>query len=113
VTGKYPFIHRLLITSVRRSVINIPKTRSVVQDPSNPDKRLVLLRVPEFGLFLSPLDIGRGLMNRFKQADLGEATQKFLKWHDVTTTTHDIDLGYDFWNAGETASTWGTCVNEC
>lgn len=46
-------------------------------------------------------------MNRFKQADLSEAAHKFLEWHDVTTATHDIDLDYDFWNAGETASTLG------
>ena len=41
-----------LIPRPHRSIINIPKTRSVVHDPSNPDKRLVLFRVPEFGQFL-------------------------------------------------------------
>lgn len=51
-------------------------------------------------------------MSRFKQADLGEAAHKFLKHHNVTTTTHDIDLDYDFWDAGENASTWETCIDE-
>ena len=41
--------HGLLIAGERRSIINLPKTKSVVRDPSSPDKRLVLFRVPEFG----------------------------------------------------------------
>jgi len=44
--------HSCLIPGPRRSIINIPRTKSVVHDPSNPDKRLVLFRVPEFGQFL-------------------------------------------------------------
>ena len=97
-----------LTTPAYRSIINMPKTKSVVQDPSNPDRKLVLFRVSEFGrsAFLV-YKIGCVLMNRFKQADLGEAARKFLKWHDATITTHDIDLVYHFWNAGETAFTLG------
>jgi len=41
-----------VLTGLRRSIINVPKTKSVIHDPSNPDKRLVLFRVPEFGQFL-------------------------------------------------------------
>ncbi|KAF9650538.1 hypothetical protein BDM02DRAFT_3154834 [Thelephora ganbajun] len=67
---------------LKGSIINIPKTKSVVRDPSSPDKRLVLFRVPEL-------------------ADLCEPAQSFLKLHDVATTTHDIDLDYNFWNADE------------
>lgn len=41
-----------VLTGLRRSIIDVPKTKSVIRDPSNPDKRLVLFRVPEFGQFL-------------------------------------------------------------
>jgi len=41
-----------LIVGTSRSIINIPKTKSIVHDPSSPDKRLVLFRFPEFGQFL-------------------------------------------------------------
>lgn len=104
---------RRLTTVTYRSIINIPKTRRIVQDPSDPQRRLVLFRVPEFGLFLFHSGIGCELMNRFKQADLNEPAQKFLKYHDVATTTQDINLDYDFWNAGETISTSGTRTDEC
>lgn len=43
--------HSLLTTGTCRSIINIPKTKSVVQDPSSPDMRLVLFRVADFGQF--------------------------------------------------------------
>lgn len=52
-------------------------------------------------------------MSRFKQADLNEPAQNFLKFHDLPTTTQDINLDYDFWNAGEAAFTSGTCMDEC
>jgi hypothetical protein len=84
-----------------RSIINIPKTKSIVQDPSDPQKRLLLFRVSEFGQFPFKSGIGCGLMSGFKQADLNEPAQKFLESHDLATTTQDIDLDYDFWNAGE------------
>ena len=49
---------RRLTTGTCRSIINIPKTKSIVQDPSNPQKRLVLFRVPEFGQFLFHSGVG-------------------------------------------------------
>ena len=45
-------LHNRLTVGTCRSIINIPKTKSIVPDPSSPDKRLVLFRVPEFGQFL-------------------------------------------------------------
>ena len=53
------------------------------------------------------LDAGNGLTNCLKQADLSEPAQKFLKFPDVNITTYDIDLDYDFWNAGEAARSFG------
>ena len=46
---EFVHFHGLLIAGGHRSIINLPKTKSVVHDPSSPDKRLVLFRVPEFG----------------------------------------------------------------
>ena len=48
---------------------------------------------------------GSELTGCLKKADLSEPAQKFLKSHNVATTTHGIDLDYDFWNAGEIACT--------
>ena len=96
--------HDWLITSDCSSILNLPKMKSVVPDPSDPQGRLVLFRVPEFGRFSCRLGIGYELTNYLKQADLNEPTQEFLKFHKVTNTTHDIDLDYNFWNAGETAT---------
>ena len=78
--------------------------KSVVPDPSDPQGRLVLFRVPEFGRFSCCLGMGYGLTNCFKQAGLDEPAQEFLKFHNVNNTTYDIDLDYDFWNAGETTT---------
>jgi hypothetical protein len=47
-----PGVRHWLIAGPCRSIINIPKTKSIVHDPSNPDKRMVLFRVPEFCQFL-------------------------------------------------------------
>jgi len=52
---------------------------------------------------LRPVDVGYGLMNCLKQADLSEPAQKFLESYGVNTTTYDIDLDYSFWNAGKSA----------
>ena len=97
-------LYRWLIMGTCRSIINIPKTKSVVQDPSSPDNRLVLFRVPEFCLSPCPLRIVCELMSRLKKADLSEPVQDFLKTHDATGTTHDITLDYDLWNAGGVVS---------
>jgi hypothetical protein len=57
-----------------------------------------------------PLYTGCGLTNCLKQADLSEPAQKFLKSHNVATTTHGVNLDYDFWSAGEIACTLGKLV---
>ena len=54
-----------------------------------------------------PLSKEYWLTGCLKQADLNEPAQKFLKSHDLITTTHAIDLDFDFWNAGEAACDFG------
>ena len=59
--------HNWLTARTYRSIVNLPKTKSVISDPSSPDKKLVLFRVPEFGQFMrccSPFDVGYGLKDR-------------------------------------------------
>ena len=56
--GGFACPYHWLTAGTCRSIINLPKTKSVVHDPSTPDKKLVLFRVPEFGQLLwccSPL----------------------------------------------------------
>lgn len=55
-------------------------------------------------MVVHPSGTGCGLTGCLKQADLSEPAQEFLKFHDVSATKYDIDLDYDFWNAGEVVS---------
>ncbi|EPQ60251.1 hypothetical protein GLOTRDRAFT_102061 [Gloeophyllum trabeum ATCC 11539] len=69
--------------ALRRSIINLPKIRSVVPDPSDSkDTRLVLFRVSE-------------------NADLPPEAQDFLREQSADILRYNLDLNYDYWTADE------------
>ncbi|KAF9469806.1 Met-10+ like-protein-domain-containing protein [Collybia nuda] len=69
--------------ALKRSIMDLPKIRSVVVDPSDPDgDRLVLLRVS-------------------KEAELTPEAVGFLRAESKGLVYHTIHLDYDYWTADE------------
>lgn len=69
--------------AMRGSIMNLPKVRSVVADPANPDEnRLVLLRIQN-------------------EVDLSTDAKEFLQAQSADLTTYQLELNYDYWTADE------------
>lgn len=72
---------------LKRSIMDLPKVRSVVVDPSDPvGSRLILLRVS-------------------KEAELTPEALSFLKLQSNGLVMHTINLDYDYWTADEILQT--------
>ncbi|KAL0951633.1 hypothetical protein HGRIS_008313 [Hohenbuehelia grisea] len=68
---------------MKKSLMNLPKVRSVVQDPADPNgARLLLLRVSD-------------------EADLPENARTYLAAESEGLITYDLKLNYDYWTADE------------
>ncbi|KIK87033.1 hypothetical protein PAXRUDRAFT_831869 [Paxillus rubicundulus Ve08.2h10] len=68
---------------LKRYIIDLPKIRSVIWDPSGEkDRRVVLLKVTE-------------------EAALSPEARSFLKEQCADLTEHMVDLKYDYWTADE------------
>ncbi|KAF8560111.1 hypothetical protein OG21DRAFT_1492514 [Imleria badia] len=68
---------------LKRYIIDLPKIKSVVWDPSgNQDRRIILLKVKE-------------------EAVLTPEARLFLQEQRVELTQHKIDLDYDYWTADD------------
>ncbi|KAI0334419.1 guanine-N-1-methyltransferase [Cubamyces sp. BRFM 1775] len=65
---------------MKRSLIDVPKVKSVVRGPG--EERFVLLKYSD-------------------QADLTPEVRDFLKAQSAELVTHDITFGYDYWSADE------------
>ncbi|KIJ66208.1 hypothetical protein HYDPIDRAFT_86188 [Hydnomerulius pinastri MD-312] len=69
--------------ALKKYIIDLPKIRSVVYDPSGArDRRIVLLKVTE-------------------EAALSPEAQLFLQEQSADLAEHKIDLEYDYWTADE------------
>ncbi|KAF8634903.1 hypothetical protein AX15_000651 [Amanita polypyramis BW_CC] len=68
---------------MKRVLMNLPKMRTVIPDPSDPDgHRLVLLSVSD-------------------EANLSPDTQEFIKHECNGLVNHPVELNYDYWTADE------------
>ncbi|KAJ8593255.1 hypothetical protein M405DRAFT_731817 [Rhizopogon salebrosus TDB-379] len=67
---------------MRKSLMDLPKLRSVLRDPHDDHARLVLLNVPE-------------------DAALSPEVRNFLREQSATLSTHNVHLTYDYWTADE------------
>ncbi|KAF9015682.1 S-adenosyl-L-methionine-dependent methyltransferase [Cyathus striatus] len=68
---------------LKNSILDLPKIRTVVPDPSNPSgDRLILLRASG-------------------KADLSNAARSFLEKEAVGLVNYNIELTYDYWTADE------------
>ncbi|TFY72402.1 hypothetical protein EVG20_g571 [Dentipellis fragilis] len=68
--------------AMKRSIMNLPKVRSVVSDPADSNDRLVLLRVQH-------------------EADLSPEARTYLEHQNAVLTTYTLELDYDYWTADE------------
>ncbi|KZT27698.1 hypothetical protein NEOLEDRAFT_1060243 [Neolentinus lepideus HHB14362 ss-1] len=69
--------------ALRQCIMNLPKIRSVLQDPSgSKDARLVLFRVTD-------------------EADLPSEAQRFLREQSADLMIYTLNLNYDYWTADE------------
>jgi len=82
--------------------MDLPKIRSVVSDPFQPDgDRLVLLRVSEKGM--GPIIQYTPFKETdccCKPADIPQEAQKYLDKEAKGLVEYKIDLDYDYWTAG-------------
>ncbi|PPQ66369.1 hypothetical protein CVT26_011088 [Gymnopilus dilepis] len=78
----------LKANELKEALMDLPKIRTVVSDPSQPDgDRLVLLRMSE-------------------KSDLPQAAQEFLDKEAKGLVEYKIDLDYDYWTAEECLHAW-------
>lgn len=83
--------------------MDLPKIRTVVHDPSQPDgDRLVLLRMANkctsrLTLNYFPINKSDGLC---KPADIPPQAQEFLDKEARGLVDYQIELNYDYWTAG-------------
>jgi tRNA (guanine37-N1)-methyltransferase len=83
--------------------MDLPKIRTVVSDPSQPDgDRLVLLRMADKGMheILGLRKITRRLTVYDKPADIPAEAQQFLDKEAKGLQEYKVDLDYDYWTAG-------------
>lgn len=93
----------ILILHGIRSLINLPKIRSVDVDPSDPDgDRLVLLRVSEEGMNMHCPSWHATQIDTLpcKSAELSPEASQFLKAETNGLVPYTINLDYDYWTAG-------------
>ncbi|KAG2155495.1 Met-10+ like-protein-domain-containing protein [Suillus clintonianus] len=67
---------------MKKSLMDLPKVRSVLRDPHDDLERLILLNVSE-------------------DAALTTEVRNFLQEQSATLVTHNLDLTYDYWTADE------------
>ncbi|KAG1754966.1 Met-10+ like-protein-domain-containing protein [Suillus paluster] len=67
---------------MKKSLMDLPKVRSVLRDPHDDLARLVLLNVSEY-------------------AALSPEVRNFLQEQSASLVTHNLDLTYDYWTADE------------
>lgn len=65
-----------------RQLVDIPKTKSVLVNPAEPESRQVLLRVST-------------------PAELPEQTAAYLREIGAELGRHEVQLDYDYWSARE------------
>ena len=81
--------------------MDLPKIRSVVSDPEQPDgDRLVLLRMSEKGMdsYITPWH--KVTESTCKPADIPVEAQEFLSKEAKGLVEYNLDLDYDYWTAG-------------
>ena len=82
--------------------MSLPRVRSVVWDPADPDgSRLVLLKVIDEGPRpASGHSIAQAHFHYPKPVDLPTEVRSFLQPISSDFLTHNLDFDYDYWNAG-------------
>ena len=87
--------------------MDLPKIRSVVSDPAQPDgDRLVLLRMSEKGMDSYTIPWHKVTESTCKPADIPVEAQEFLSKEAKGLVEYNFDLDYDYWTAG-------ACVLQC
>ncbi len=82
-------------------LMDLPKIRSVVSCPENPDgDRLVLLRMLEKGGLYKFGTKPELLLMICKLADIPPEAQEYLDKEVHGLVKHEIKLDYDYWTAG-------------
>lgn len=80
--------------------MDLPKIRTVVSDPAQPDgDRLVLLRMSEKGMDSYAI-LWHNAENTCKPADIPTEAQEFLDKEAKGLVQYNVDLDYDYWTAG-------------
>jgi hypothetical protein len=86
-----------------RTLLNIPKKRSVEPDPSDPSGRLVLLRVSDDRTHFNPIILSTSFLIWFLfrvVEDLSLPAKEFIKKEGKGLTKYVVELDYDYWGAG-------------
>ena len=81
--------------------MDLPKIRTVVSDPAQPDgDRLVLLRMSEKGIDSYSIPWNIRTESICKPADIPAKAQEFLDKEAKGLVQYNFDLDYDYWTAG-------------